>query len=423
MNRSRFIRSLAVLAAGAMLAGLGAVAPADARRRRPAPFVRDVGAITSGTYADSEYGVLNVTATGPVFDFAAGDEVAGTPTYVGEACAALPAGDGIALVARGTCTFQEKHDFAVAAGFDSLVIFNSQLPAGATCMDLVNPLINPRTVPVFFMTRMPGLRLLGVVGVTPENACTFANPAPGTTAASTSIGRITDPARTVVCRAQINGRVRLTGDLDCEEQGLRATGTGTSLDLAGYTLKGHLKRYIGVHINAPRGSVRRGTITGFGTGVFYGADGNRRARNEISGITATANGTGLSLAGDYIDVVGNRSFTNTVDGIYVGFLNAANPTSDRVTISGNALVDNGVDGVFVQSAKATLLKVVGNHAHSNNGMGLNLTGATSVSVTGNRAYTNGGQGIVALDQLSTTGSGNDAIGNTEPQCVPARLCD
>lgn len=67
--------------------------------------------------------------------------------YVGEACAALPAGSLVgksALIARGTCSFSIKAINAIAAGADSVVVYNNT--AGPVSGTLGAPLANPRPV-------------------------------------------------------------------------------------------------------------------------------------------------------------------------------------------------------------------------------------------------------------------------------------
>ncbi len=63
---------------------------------------------------------------------------------------AAPAGPSIALVQRGTCTFEVKVDNAVAAGYDAVIIFNEGNP-GRTELT-TGTLGNPKTVPVVGMS-------------------------------------------------------------------------------------------------------------------------------------------------------------------------------------------------------------------------------------------------------------------------------
>ncbi|PWK80799.1 hypothetical protein C8D88_12277 [Lentzea atacamensis] len=54
--------------------------------------------------------------------------ITGPTTYVGGACAALPAGTGTALVERGTCAFQVKLDNITAAGYTAGIVFQNVRP-------------------------------------------------------------------------------------------------------------------------------------------------------------------------------------------------------------------------------------------------------------------------------------------------------
>ena len=141
--------------------------------------------ITSGPYAGTEYIATSASGTPPV---AAGTSISGTPTWVGEACSALPAGSGVALSVRGTCTFQVKLDNITAAGYSSGIVFNS---VRADCMSRVT-MAAVGSIPFVFVDRLTGLQLLQVAGVNAGNACTTASPALGTAAASTTIEAIFD---------------------------------------------------------------------------------------------------------------------------------------------------------------------------------------------------------------------------------------
>ena len=142
---------------------------------------RIVATITSGAYQGTEYTAIPASSAAQVEP---GDRIEDTPTYVGEACSALPAGDGgVALVVRGTCTFQAKLDNVKAAGYSAGIVFNSVRP---DCQAFVN-MLAAGDIPFIFVNRLTGLQLLGVSGVTAQSACTTPNPAAGTASASTVI--------------------------------------------------------------------------------------------------------------------------------------------------------------------------------------------------------------------------------------------
>jgi hypothetical protein len=146
---------------------------------------RVVATITSGPYAGTEYGATNASGTPPI---SSSTSISGTPTWVGEACGALAPGDGIALVVRGTCTFQAKLDNITAAGYDAGIVLNSVRP---DCLSRLT-MAATGSIPFVFVSRLTGLQLLQVAGVGEANACTTVNPAPGTAAASTTIEAIFD---------------------------------------------------------------------------------------------------------------------------------------------------------------------------------------------------------------------------------------
>jgi hypothetical protein len=143
------------------------------------PF-RVTAAISSGPYAGTDYTAVSASDTPPVD---ADTSVSGTPTFVGLGCDPLPAGDGVALVERGVCPFQQKLDTITAAGYDAGIVFNSLQPDPA-CLGFVNMLADG-DIPFLFVNRLTGLQLLQVPGVNEANACTMETPAAGTAAATT----------------------------------------------------------------------------------------------------------------------------------------------------------------------------------------------------------------------------------------------
>ena len=172
---------------------------------------RVVATIDSGPYAGTEYTATSANATPPIEP---GTSIEGTPTFVGVACDPLPPGSGIALVERGTCTFQVKLDTIKAAGYSSGIVFNNARP---DCLAQVT-MLAAGDIPFVFANRVTGLKLLGVAGVTDANACTAASPATGTAVATTTIEAIFDGW----------GFVRLFGTEIPRQRG--QTGSITSID-------------------------------------------------------------------------------------------------------------------------------------------------------------------------------------------------
>ena len=168
---------------------------------------RVVATITSGPYAGTEYTATSASGTPPVDE---DTSISGTPTYLGEACSALPAGDGVALVERGTCTFQVKFDNIKAAGYDAGIVFNNVRP---DCMSRVT-MLAAGDIPFVFVTRLTGLQLLQVAGRTADNACTTASPAAGSATASTTIEAIFDGWGYIrLFKTQIPGEVGVPGSI------------------------------------------------------------------------------------------------------------------------------------------------------------------------------------------------------------------
>lgn len=168
---------------------------------------RVVASITSGPYAGTEYTATSASDTPPVD---AETSISGTPTFVGEACTAPPAGNGVALIERGTCSFQEKLDSIVAAGYDAGIVFNALRP---DCLGRVT-MLAAGDIPFVFVDRLTGLQLLQVAGVDTSNACTTASPAVGSPVASTTIEAVFDGWGYIrMFRTQIPGEVGEPGSI------------------------------------------------------------------------------------------------------------------------------------------------------------------------------------------------------------------
>ncbi|MFP5343521.1 MAG: PA domain-containing protein [Candidatus Limnocylindria bacterium] len=117
------------------------------------------------------------TATGP--SLGVGDTLAGPTRFVGQACGSVPAPGGtdvIAVMERGTCSFQAKFDNVTAAGYSAGIVFNSNDPAASpNCEGLVGMLATV-TIPSFFVARSAGFEILGVAGYDPDACLSGPNP-------------------------------------------------------------------------------------------------------------------------------------------------------------------------------------------------------------------------------------------------------
>jgi hypothetical protein len=155
--------------------------------------------ITDGPNAGFE---LSATQGSDVPLVGPGAPLVGDTKYVGEACTPAsidpPGGVPIALIARGTCSFQEKYDSVVAAGYSAGIVFNSNSTVNG-CDTLLSMLVAGDDIPFLFVARNEGMRLLGLYDpstykCTPGNAAeTFpANPAPPADSAGVSFVALFD---------------------------------------------------------------------------------------------------------------------------------------------------------------------------------------------------------------------------------------
>lgn len=146
---------------------------------------RIVATVTSGPYTGTEYTATPAPDAAPI---TADTSISGTPTFVGTACTGTVApGDGVALIERGVCSFQEKLDTIAAAGYDAGIVFNA---LREDCLGQVS-MAAAGSIPFVFANRLAGLQLLGVPGVTADNACTTTTPATAT-AAGTDVKSVFD---------------------------------------------------------------------------------------------------------------------------------------------------------------------------------------------------------------------------------------
>ena len=122
------------------------------------------------------------------FDYSGSGEVTGTVTPIDvvipasatpsstSGCQAVdfPAvgtGPAVALVQRGTCTFETKVDNAVAAGYDAVVIFNEGQPGRQDLF--AGTLGNPKTVPVVGLSYADAVSLYQATQAGPVTARVF----------------------------------------------------------------------------------------------------------------------------------------------------------------------------------------------------------------------------------------------------------
>jgi PA domain len=170
---------------------------------------RVVATINSGPFAGTEYTATSASDTPPID---AETSITGRPTFVGLGCASSPppAGDGVALIERGVCSFQEKLNTVKAAGYDAGIVFNA---VRADCLAQVTMLAEG-DIPFVFVNRLTGLQLLQDAGVTEANACTRNSPAAGSQVAETTIEAVFDGWGYIrLFGTNIPGRVGETGSI------------------------------------------------------------------------------------------------------------------------------------------------------------------------------------------------------------------
>ena len=254
------------------------------------PF-RIQGRVTSGPYAGAEF-----------FPAAAGGArrleaaLAGEPSFVGDACSAVPRGAGVAVAERGTCTFQEKLDAIRAAGYTAAIVFNS---ARGDCLSTVAMSVSGG-IPYLFVSRLAGLQLLQVPGVTAANACATEAPAAGARTAAISIASVFDGWGYVrLFRTRIPGRTGAKGSLsqldtyaipEAQHPG-RATGSGTlsvhevAVDPSPRTRLVYVSHYGGgfrVLEYGPKGLKEVGSFIDAGGNDFWGVEVHRvRGRQYV----------------------------------------------------------------------------------------------------------------------------------------------
>ena len=151
--------------------------------------------ITSGPNSGAEATATNGGDTPAVTDTSS---LTGATDFVGRGCLdtdpdtagdqsdpyPTKAGD-IAVIERGACSFQEKYDRAVAAGYIGVIVFNSK----GGCDALLSPLVSGETVPFIFVDRSTGLRILNQTVTDP---CAQDSPAIGGATGDVSIEAVFD---------------------------------------------------------------------------------------------------------------------------------------------------------------------------------------------------------------------------------------
>lgn len=245
--------------------------------------------------------------------------------------------------------------------------------------------------------------------------------------AAISVGGAGAAAPAVGCGSVITTSVTLTADLRGCDNGLAIAAAGVTVDLGGHQIVGHsADAGVGIWIQADDATIRNGTVSGFGQGIY---SGGLPKGVRVLNTTVQRNGNGiLLLDAERADVSNNRVVDNTGRGV---FLYRSYPS----IVSANLVARNGGDGIDVDSSHAT---VTGNSVSFNTGDGISVSddvcGHLNLFRVGNNtANSNTALGINVLqspkclpgtdpyDQLDA--GGNSAKGNGDlRQCVIV-VCD
>jgi PA domain/LVIVD repeat len=134
--------------------------------------------VTGGPHAGTDFTAVQAGDAKPIDDQTS---VIGPTQFLGLACSTVPAAGAakIAVIERGVCDFQVKIDFAKAAGYTAVIVFNRTGVDG--CETLVN-MLAVTDIPAIFASRSDGFRILGqsLDGYTCDStAAATGTPAPG----------------------------------------------------------------------------------------------------------------------------------------------------------------------------------------------------------------------------------------------------
>ena len=97
------------------------------------------------------------------------NSVNGVGVYVGLSCNAIdpaPAGDAVAIIQRGDCSFTDKVTNAETAGYEAAVVFNHATGCEASVSMIVNA-----GIPAMFLPRSDGFDVLGLGGEYDASTC------------------------------------------------------------------------------------------------------------------------------------------------------------------------------------------------------------------------------------------------------------
>jgi Zn-dependent M28 family amino/carboxypeptidase len=158
-----------------------------------------------------------------------------------------PAGNAIALVQRGTCTFEMKADNALTAGYDAVIIFNEGNDPGRVDL-LTGTLTNPKTIPVLGLSYADGAALFTATQAGPVTGRAFADVEVDLTRRTVNV--IADSPRGKNTDEVVVVGAHLDSVLESPSLNDNGSGSATILEIAEqmaklkYTKKGALQRQV-----------------------------------------------------------------------------------------------------------------------------------------------------------------------------------
>jgi Zn-dependent M28 family amino/carboxypeptidase len=198
------------------------------------PSVFEQVSPTATTYAEGpDFALMDYSASGEVEGTLVPIDVTIPPTPAPSSTSgcetadfpAPPAGTAVALIQRGTCTFEDKVTNAVAAGYDGVVLFNEGQPGRTDAF--AGTLGNPAAVPAIMASFAIGAALYGLAQSAPVSVRIETETISETRTSANVIAETRGRARsTIVVGAHLDSVLEGPGIND------NASGSGAILEVA-----------------------------------------------------------------------------------------------------------------------------------------------------------------------------------------------
>ncbi|HEY2388811.1 MAG TPA: right-handed parallel beta-helix repeat-containing protein [Candidatus Binatia bacterium] len=228
-------------------------------------------------------------------------------------------------------------------------------------------------------------------------AATATPPRPGRAAVS-------DP----LCGSVPTQSLRLTHDVACDNNGIKAGADGITIDLGGFTLTGAgTVDSIGVDADGHTGvTVKNGTISGFWVGVSSGANFAVAPKMKLSHLTSRDNLThGGAVETTAVVIDGCTFVANAFDGLLL--------TSQGGKVGRSLFTNSGGIGLIVSGSHLALTQIA---ATVNTGGGIRYVSASGVTVSASTIAGNTGYGVLfdgvdgnTLTKSTVIGNGQDGV--------------